>query len=115
MPTKTIQAQSEIPAFKNDTEAAAFWERHEVGEGLLSDTPDPDFDTPITRSFRRPQGTVQISLKLERDTKGRLEAVAKAKGIPYQTLLKSFVTERLYEEEKRLNILSNGTNGNRHA
>jgi hypothetical protein len=111
MPKKTIQTRSEIPAFKDDAEAAAFWERHEVGGGLLTDAPDPDFDAPVTRAFHRPQGTTQISLKLERDTKRRLELVAKAKGIPYQTLLKSFVTERLYEEEKRLNILPSA---NRH-
>lgn len=111
MPKKTIHTESEIPVFKNDAEAAAFWEQHEVGEGLLRDAADADFDAPITRTFQRPRGTTQISLKLERDTKRRLEVVAKTKGIPYQTLLKSFVTERLYEEEKRLNILQSGDHG----
>ena len=105
MPKRTINEQNEIPTFRDDAEAAAFWESHEVGEGLLTDAPDDDVDAPLTRSFRRPQGTVQISLKLERDTKRRLETVAKAKGMPYQTLLKSFLAERLYEEEKRLGLV----------
>ena len=103
MPRRTINEQNEIPTFRDDAEAAAFWESHEVGEGLL--TSIRDVDAPLTRSFRRPQGTVQISLKLERDTKRRLETVAKAKGMPYQTLLKSFLAERLYEEEKRLGLV----------
>jgi hypothetical protein len=31
----------------------------------------------------------------------RLRRLAAARGIGYQTLLKQFVTERLYEEERR--------------
>jgi hypothetical protein len=42
-----------------------------------------------------------ISLRLESDVLHRLRVLAARKHTGYQTLLKSFVIERLYEEEKR--------------
>ena len=100
---RTINTPEDIPDFQSEAEEQAFWASHEIAEGMLAGTEDIDLSKDIKRSFLRP--TMQISLKLERDTKERLERVAKAKNIPYQTLLKSFVSERLYEEEKRLGIL----------
>lgn len=35
----------------------------------------------------------------------RLRILAKRRNVGYQTLLKTFVTERLYEEEKREKII----------
>jgi hypothetical protein len=99
---RTIQSPKDIPDFDNETEEREFWSHHEFGEGMLAED-DLDLSQGLKPSFVRP--TIQISLKLERDTKARLEAVAKAKNLPYQTLLKAFVTERLYEEEKRLGIV----------
>jgi hypothetical protein len=101
----TIQRIEDIPEFKTEVEEAVFWENHEFGAAMLAKEPDPDFIQSIKRSQKRP-ATTQISLKLEQDLKERLEAVAKAKNMPYQSLLKSFVAERLYEEEKRLGIIS---------
>jgi len=101
-----INDRKEIPNFKSDAEAAEFWANHSVGEGLLMDTYDPDFDAPLERSHFRPaDATTAISLRLERDLKTRLVALAKAKGMAYQTLLKQFVAERVYEEEKRMGVV----------
>jgi len=97
-----INSQDEIPVFKNDEEAAEFWSTHSMGPGLIdtSDAPPLTF----TRSRFRP-ATEQTNLKLETDTKERLKRLAKLKGMPYQTLLKAFVLERLYEEEKRMGLV----------
>jgi predicted DNA binding CopG/RHH family protein len=99
---RIVNSPKDIPNFKSALEEQAFWAKHEVGEGMITDE-ELDLSASLTRSYLRP--TTQISLKLERDTKERLEKVAKAKNIPYQTLLKTFVSERLYEEEKRLGIV----------
>jgi predicted DNA binding CopG/RHH family protein len=48
----------------------------------------------------RPPG-VSISVRMEYDLLNRLRALARLKGTKYQTLLKTFVAERLYEEERR--------------
>lgn len=49
--------------------------------------------------------TRAISLRLDEDLLRRLKAVARRKGKGYQTLLKEFVLERLYEEEKREGVI----------
>jgi hypothetical protein len=40
-------------------------------------------------------------VRFDEDVLKRLRALARKKGKGYQTLLKEFVVERLYEEEKR--------------
>jgi hypothetical protein len=53
----------------------------------------------------RPGRTTPIALRLDRFTVERLKAIAALRGTGYQTLLKQFVVERLYEEEKRVGII----------
>jgi predicted DNA binding CopG/RHH family protein len=53
----------------------------------------------------RPGHTTPIALRLDRFTIQRLKAIAALRGTGYQTLLKQFVVERLYEEEKRVGII----------
>jgi predicted DNA binding CopG/RHH family protein len=55
-------------------------------------------------AVRRGRST-SIALRLDRFTLKRLRALAILRGIRYQTLLKQFVVERLYEEEKRAGII----------
>jgi hypothetical protein len=53
----------------------------------------------------RPGRTTPIALRLDRFTLERLKALAALRNTGYQTLLKEFVVERLYEEEKRAGIV----------
>ena len=46
-----------------------------------------------------------IAVRFEDDTVARLKTLAERKGMGYQTLLKAFVQERLYEEEKREGVV----------
>ena len=46
-----------------------------------------------------------IAVRFEDDTVTRLKVLAERKGMGYQTLLKAFVQERLYEEEKREGLI----------
>ncbi|MCK9519350.1 MAG: hypothetical protein M0R74_10075 [Dehalococcoidia bacterium] len=46
-----------------------------------------------------------LSVRFDADTIDRLKALAARRNKGYQTLLKEFVCERLYEEEKREGIL----------
>jgi hypothetical protein len=55
-------------------------------------------------AVRRGRST-SIALRLDRFTLKRLQALAILRGTRYQTLLKQFVVERLYEEEKRAGII----------
>jgi predicted DNA binding CopG/RHH family protein len=49
--------------------------------------------------------TRNLSVRFDLDTLNRLRTVAKKKGVGYQTLLKQFVHERLYDEEKREGLI----------
>jgi predicted DNA binding CopG/RHH family protein len=50
--------------------------------------------------------TTPIAVRFDRSTLERLKALAALRNTGYQTLLKEFVFERLYEEEKREGIIA---------
>jgi len=53
----------------------------------------------------RPGRTTPIAIRFDQFTLKRLKALASLRNTGYQTLLKEFVVERLYEEEKRAGII----------
>lgn len=94
----------QLPEKMTEEEARAFWDTHEVSEAYLTKLEgegEPE-DLPPTRT---PTASQSINLRLEANTLKRLKAMAARKQMGYQTLLKSFLTERLYEEEKREGVL----------
>jgi hypothetical protein len=96
-----IHSLDEIPTFADEDEERAFWATHEVsGELANAAEPIPDDELPPVRPRSR-----TITLRIESDTLARLKTLAEHKGMPYQTLLKDFLVERLYEEEKRVGIV----------
>ena len=98
---RKVQSLEEIPKFRSEEEEARFWEEHELDEPLLEAmAPPPEGLLPPSRPRTR-----AISLRLDEDLLRRLKAVARRKGKGYQTLLKEFVLERLYEEEKREGVI----------
>ena len=56
----------------------------------------------------RPRRTRPVAIRFDQFTLERLKALAKLRNTGYQTLLKGFVIERLYEEEKRAGIIEPG-------
>ncbi len=53
----------------------------------------------------RPGRTTPVAIRFDQFTLKRLRALAAMRNTGYQTLLKEFVIERLYEEEKRAGII----------
>ena len=53
----------------------------------------------------RPGRTTPIAIRFDEFTLQRLKTLAALHNTGYQTLLKQFVVERLYEEEKRAGII----------
>jgi hypothetical protein len=53
----------------------------------------------------RPGRTKPIAIRLDQFTVRRLKTLAALRNVGYQTLLKEFVVERLYEEERRAGII----------
>jgi len=59
----------------------------------------------LLQTLDKPKRSGPIAVRFEDDTVARLKTLAERKGMGYQTLLKTFVQERLYEEEKREGVL----------
>ncbi len=96
-----VNSPEEIPEFRNEKEEAEFWSTHSFGEGLLERMrPIPEGVLPTPRARTKP-----IAIRFDEDMLRRLKALANSKHKGYQTMLKEFVLERLYEEEKREGLL----------
>lgn len=103
-----INDLSQIPDFNSEKEEAEFWDTHTLAAGMMTRGNAEALNDllPPTRSrAERPAKSNPISLRLGVDLERRLRALAEKKGTTYQTLMKEFVLERTYEEEKRLGMV----------
>jgi len=83
------------PAFATEAEERAWWETHDsVGEVDWSQA------TTVQLPNLRPS-TVSISLRLPIGMLEELKTLANARDVPYQSLLKVLLAERLREEHQR--------------
>jgi len=90
-----------IPSFQTEAEEAAFWDTHEIDDALLDRFGAiPEGVLPPTRARTTP-----VAIRFDADVLHRVRALARKKHKGYQTLVKEFVIERLYEEEKREGLL----------
>ena len=102
---KEINSWDEVPAFASEDEEADFWGSHSFGPGLTAEAEAGalDFDDILP-----PPGTAfGLSLGFSADVAQRLRALAKKKRLDYVAMTRTFVMERLYEEEKREGIVVN--------
>lgn len=96
-----LKDPEDVPEGMSEEEAREFWEVHEVTEEYLEKAgPPPEGILPPVGDPRRPR-TRPIGVRFDDDVIRRLKTLADRKHKGYQTLLKEFVVERLYEEEKR--------------
>ncbi|MFZ2359948.1 MAG: BrnA antitoxin family protein [Anaerolineae bacterium] len=84
---------AKIPKFATEQEEAEFWTTHDSTD-FIEDTEAVDI-TFI--DDRRPKK--QIALRLDGETIEALKAVARRKGVGYQTLIRLWVNERLEQEQ----------------
>ena len=99
-----LYSPDDIPQGMTEAEEAVFWDTHTWSEELM----DAAAKQPRDPHLPPPRPKVRsstTSIRLEQDVIKRLKALARKKGTGYQTLLKQFVGERLYEEEKREGLL----------
>jgi uncharacterized protein (DUF4415 family) len=94
-----VDRPEDIPAFSSEADERAYWATHTLGQGMIDRLRPAREVDPHLPPPRPPSSPVTI--RLNADVLHRLRRLAAARGIGYQTLLKQFVTERLYEEERR--------------
>ena len=101
LPENEVRSWDDVPQFANEAEEAEFWSTHGFGQEIL-DRMRPigdDEDLPPARP------RTELTLYLDDETMARLKALAQVKGKRHERLVKDFITERLYEEEKRAGLV----------
>jgi predicted DNA binding CopG/RHH family protein len=84
--------KNKIPKFKNEDEERKFWETHDS-----SDYVDWENAQNITLSKLKPS-VKNISIRLPEMMIEELKLLANKRDIPYQSLMKIFIAERLEKE-----------------
>ena len=98
-----VDSWSDVPKFTSEADETEWWSTHELGDGLLTQMKP----VPLTPEEQTARGarTHPVAIRFDDSTLERVRALAHRRHKGYQTLLKEFVVERLYEEEKREGML----------
>jgi len=82
----------QIPVFKNEEEEREFWATHDSSEYI-------NWKKPKRALFPNLQpSTKTISLRLPEHILDELKMLARKRDVPYQSLIKMFLKDRLNEE-----------------
>ena len=84
--------KKQIPKFKTDAEERSFWKKHDSNEYM-------DWSKATSPMFANLKpSTKTISLRLPEMMLNKLKLLANEKDVPYQSLLKVFLSQRIDQE-----------------
>jgi predicted DNA binding CopG/RHH family protein len=87
--------KKKIPKFKTEAEERRFWQKHDSSEYI-------DWtDAEEVVLYRLKPSTKTISLRLPESMLEELKILANKRDVPYQSLLKIFLSERINAELHR--------------
>jgi predicted DNA binding CopG/RHH family protein len=90
-----VAKRKPIPEFKSEEEEREFWASHDSTDFI-------DWRTAAHHKFPNLKPTLRtISLRLPVSMIEDLKALANKRDVPYQSLLKVFLAERLKKERRR--------------
>jgi len=82
----------EMPKFKNEDEERDFWAKADSSEYF-------DFSKPVRASFPNLKfSTKTVSIRLTQSLLNALKELANKKDVPYQSLMKIYLAEKVEEE-----------------
>lgn len=87
-----MKKQLRLPKFKNEDEERDFWANHD-----FTDYVDQFEEVNLDLSKLKPS-TESISLRLPAYLLGRIKEIANSRDVPYQSLMKMFLAERVDKE-----------------
>ena len=92
MSTRKGSRKKRIPGFQNEERERDFWAEHDVVDYF-------DWDNAVKGSFPALKpSTTPISLRLPAGLLEELKVLANERDVPYQSLLKVFLAERIARE-----------------
>ncbi len=86
-----------VPKFRNEQDERDFWNTHDTTEYFdfsKSSRIEIEFDPGIEAPVK------SISLRLPREMLNQLKVLANKKDIPYQSLIKVYLAEKIAQERK---------------
>jgi predicted DNA binding CopG/RHH family protein len=86
-----------VPKFKKEQDEREFWNAHDTSEHFdfsKSNRVEIEFDRGIEAPVK------SISLRLPREMLNELKVLASKKDIPYQSLIKVYLAQKIAEERK---------------
>lgn len=90
---KSPKKVREVPRFRSDEEAGAFWQSHDT-------TAYVDWSAAQRVQFTKLRpSTTTISLRLPQGLLDALRVLANERDVPYQSLLKIFLADRIAQEQ----------------
>lgn len=93
------RAPSPVPAFRSEAEERKFWEHHDT-------SPFVDWGKAVLAVFPNLKASTEtISLRLPAALLAELKVLANKRDVPYQSLLKVFLAERVARETVGRNAL----------
>jgi len=84
-----MSAKIKVPHFKSETQERKFWEAHDSA-GIIDWSKGQRVRLPNLKP-----STQSISLRLPLHTLERIKAAANARDVPYQSLIKVWLEEKL--------------------
>ncbi len=94
MPKSRPRQKKSIPSFRDEQQEREFWETHDTTDYV-------DWSRgQIVRFPNLKPTTTTISLRLPAPLLADLKALANKRDVPYQSLLKVFVAERVAAEQR---------------
>ena len=85
----------QIPRFKNEDKERDFWDTHDATDYF-------DFNKPIKLDLSKLKFTTEsISLRLPAFLLYRIKQLANKRDVPYQSLMKIYLAERVEKELRR--------------
>ena len=89
------KAKNKVPEFQNESEERAFWETHDS-----SDFVDWERAESVSMANLKPS-TKTISLRLPESLLERIKIEANRRDMPYQSLIKLWLSEDVNESRQR--------------
>ena len=96
-----VKRMEDIPDLGSEAEEDDFWSVHSLADELW------DQAKPLARGVLPParSRTRSVAIRFDEHTLRRARNLAAHLNVGYQTLLKEFIAERLYEEERREGLI----------
>ena len=92
-----LTTRRRVPVFRTDEEERAFWETHRPGDYVSTMTPARVQVSGRLRE-RVKERKKNLTLRMEPSRVQEIKAVAHDMGVPYQTLMRMWIVERLRRE-----------------